>query len=84
MALNIKDAQADALARKLAQVTGRTITDAVTQALREQLQRETGRRSTPRLENELRTISRRCCQLPDRDTRSPEEIIGFDQHGLPK
>jgi antitoxin VapB len=84
MALNIKHGQADELARKLAEVTGQSITDAVIKALREQLQRETGKRSGPRLENELRTISRRCSQLPDHDTCSLEEIIGFDEHGLPR
>ena len=84
MALNIKHAEADALARRLAEVTGQSITEAVIKALREQLRRETGKRSVRRLEEELRMISRRCSKLPDRDTRGPEEIIGFDEHGLPK
>lgn len=83
MALNIKHAQADALARKLAEVTGQSITEAVLKALREQLLRETGKRSVRRVEEELRIISRRCSQLPDQDTRSAEEIIGFDEHGVP-
>jgi antitoxin VapB len=82
MALNIKHLQADALARKLAEITGQSITEAVINALREQLQRETGKRSVHRLEEELRVISRRCSRLPDHDTRSPEDIIGFDEHGL--
>ncbi len=84
MALNIKHAQADALARKLAEVTGQSITEAVIKALREQLQRETGKRSVRRLGEELLTISRRCSQLPDQDTRSSEDIIGFDEHGIPR
>ena len=37
----------------------------------------------PRLTEELRAISERCAALPDYDKRSPEEIIGFDEHGLP-
>ncbi len=84
MPLKIKHAQADLLARRLAEVTGESITDAVIKALREQLQRETGKRSVPRLESEIPTISGRCSLLPDHDTRSAEEIIGFDEHGLPK
>jgi antitoxin VapB len=84
MALNIKHAQADTLARRLAELTGQSITEAVIKALREQLRRETGTRSVRRLEEELQAISRRCSKLPDRDTRSPEEIIGFDEHGLPR
>jgi antitoxin VapB len=83
MALNIKNAQADELARALAARTGQSITDAVVNALREQLKRETGRSLTPRLTEELRAISDRCAALPDYDKRSPEEIIGFDEHGLP-
>lgn len=83
MALNIKHPQADELARTLAQITGQSITDAVIQALREQLRRETGRNSPRRLKEKLRAISDRCATLPDYDTRSPEEIIGFDEHGLP-
>ena len=35
------------------------------------------------LTEELRAISDRCSALPDYDKRSPEEIIGFDEHGLP-
>jgi hypothetical protein len=37
----------------------------------------------PRLTEELRAISSRCAALPDHDTRGPEEIIGFDERGLP-
>jgi antitoxin VapB len=55
----------------------------VVNALREQLMRETGRRLAPRLTEELRAIGDRCAALPDYDKRSPEEIMGFDEHGLP-
>lgn len=40
MALNIKDPEADRLARALAAQTGETITEAVIKALRERLKRE--------------------------------------------
>jgi antitoxin VapB len=83
MALNIKHKDADELARRLAETTGLSITGAVIKALRDQLRRETGRRSASRLRDELRRISDRCAALPNHDKRSPEEIIGFDEHGLP-
>ena len=83
MALNIKNAQADELARALAARTGQSITDAVVNAHREQLKRETGRSLTPRLTEELQAISERCAALPDYDKRTPEEIVGFDERGLP-
>ncbi len=46
MALSIKTAEADSLARALARLTGETMTDAVTAALRERLVRERARRET--------------------------------------
>ena len=46
MALSIKTAEADALARSLARLTGESMTTAVTAALRERLARERARRGT--------------------------------------
>jgi hypothetical protein len=36
------------------------------------------------LKDELTAISDRCADLPNYDTRTPEEIIGFDEHGIPR
>ena len=83
MALSIKNPEADQLARALAGVTGLSLTDAILKALREQLERETGRSKAGILGEDLRAISDRCGALPDIDLRSPEEIVGFDEHGLP-
>ncbi len=83
MALSIKHPEADRLARALAGVTGLSLTEAIVKALREQLVRETGRSSVSGFRDDLRAISDRCAALPDVDLRSPEEIIGFDEHGLP-
>lgn len=46
MALSIKTAEADELARSLARLTGESMTEAVTIALRERLARERARRAT--------------------------------------
>lgn len=83
MPLNIKNPQADRLARRLAERTGETITQAVVKALEERLQREEGRRTAPSLKDELLAIARRCSALPDLDTRSADEIIGYDDDGIP-
>ena len=45
MALSIKTAEADKLARSLARLTGESLTEAVTTALRERLERERARRA---------------------------------------
>lgn len=83
MALSIKHPEADQLARSLAALTGLSLTEAVLKALREQLTRETGRSRVNGLAEDLRAIRARCAALPDLDLRSPEEILGFDEHGLP-
>lgn len=83
MALSIKNPEADHLARALAEATGETLTEAVLKALRERLQRERGRVHGPRLHEELRAIRRRCASLPVLDPRSPQEILGYDDRGLP-
>lgn len=83
MALNIKNPEAERLARELAEATGENITQAVTQALREQLIRRTGRVRDITLREDIRRIQERIAQLPVLDDRSPDEIVGYDEHGLP-
>ena len=83
MALNIKDPEADRLARELAARTGETITETVVTALRERLKRETGK--TPvGLKSEIMAISRRAGRLPRRTGGTPEAVIGYDGRGLPR
>jgi len=84
MALSIKHPEADRLARELADATGETLTEAIIRALRERLRREQGRRRGPRLRDEIRAIRRRCAALPVRDHRSPDQILGYDEKGLPR
>jgi antitoxin VapB len=83
VALKIEHPEADSLARALAAQTGESLTDAVINSLRERLQRETGRRSAPSLREDLRRIRRRFSELPLRDDRSADEILGYDENGSP-
>lgn len=82
--LNIKHPEADRLARVLANQLGETITEVVIEALREKLLREQGRRMPVEMKVSLLEIGHRCAGLPDKDTRSPDEILGYDASGLPK
>lgn len=84
MPLSIKNQEAERLARDLAARTGRTITEAVIAALREQLKREQGRSAARRLKDELLEIGDHCASLPDLDVRSAEEILGYDEAGIPR
>jgi antitoxin VapB len=82
MALNIKNPEADLLAHALAERTGESITDAVIVALRERLVREEGRKSPLPLKDDLMSIGRRCAALPELDSRSADEILGYGETGL--
>ena len=83
MALNIKDSEADRLARDLAASTGESLTTAVTIALRERLERVRGSAGAPLLIDELTRIAERAAALPVLDMRPDDEILGYDEHGLP-
>jgi len=83
MALSIKNPEADKLARELARETGESLTDAVIRSLRERLRRVRGRSSSMRVSEELRMIRERCATLPVLDDRDTDEILGYDDRGLP-
>ncbi len=85
MTLHIKDSKADRLARELAEATGETLTEAVTRALEERLGRYQ-RRSEAEIAARRRALIElveEIDKLPVLDDRSPEEIIGYDENGLP-
>ncbi len=84
MALSIKHPEADTLAREVSKLTGESLTEAVVSSLRERLRVIRGRASAPRLEEELAAIRQRCSTLPVLDSRSAEEILGYDDRGLPR
>jgi antitoxin VapB len=82
MHLNIKNDEAHKLATELARLTGENLTSAVTLALRERLARERRRRNTDNVAARLLKIGNRYAALPD-SGGSPDEILGYDEHGLP-
>jgi antitoxin VapB len=83
MPLSLKDPETDRLARQVAALTGETLTEAIRTALAERLARQQRQRGTaPGLANQLMAIGARCAELPDLDTRSPEDILGYDDAGL--
>jgi antitoxin VapB len=61
----------------------KTLAEAAVAALRERQFREAGRiRSAPPIEEILR-IGARCAALPVLDARPADEIVEYDQRGLP-
>jgi antitoxin VapB len=83
MHLNIKNDDTYQLAAELASLTGETLTATVTIALRERLNRVKRRRGRRSLVDELDEIALHCAALPVLDDRNDEEILGYDEHGLP-
>ena len=82
MALSIKNPEADRLARELATTAGESITEAVTTAIRQRLVRETGQ-DPGAFEADVERIVSEVSRLPVLDDRTADEIIGYDEHGLP-
>jgi len=83
MALNIRNRETEQLAETLAKLTGETKTQAVKHALRDRLSRLRRERTKRRLADELDEIAQHCSGLPVKDSRSAEEILGYDDRGLP-
>lgn len=84
MALNIKKPETERLAQELIAETGETLTEAITVALRERLEniRRSSRRA--RIHADVADLQAVVAALPDLDPRSADEILGYDQFGLPR
>lgn len=83
MALNIKSPEADRLARELTATTGESLTTAIETALQERLERVRGRSRAATITRRLHALSDQVRALPVLDPRTPEAILGYDEHGLP-
>jgi antitoxin VapB len=84
VALSIKHDEADRLARALARETGESLTEAVITALRERLSRVRRPRRARKIQAEIRAIQQRVARLPVLDARTADEILDYDDHGLPR
>lgn len=84
VALSIKHDEADRLARALAKATGESLTETVVNALRERFDRVRRPRRAKRLHTEIRAIQKRVARLPELDSRSADQILGYDENGLPR
>ena len=83
MALSIKNQEAERLARLVAEQTGESLTGAIEQALRERLERLQRKQRAPVRIERLLEIANRVAALPRLDKRTPDEILGYDENGLP-
>ncbi|MDH6234570.1 antitoxin VapB [Mesorhizobium soli] len=83
MALSIKDPETERLARSLAERTGETITVATRRALEERLRRLGSDARKAALLEDLAGSRRRWSAMSVLDTRSADDILGYDENGLP-
>lgn len=83
MALNIKNAMAEKLARELADETGESLTDAVISALQSRLGAIRRVRETGPIAADVAEIQAFVKAQPERDSRTAEQILGYDEFGLP-
>jgi len=81
--LSIKSAEAHRLASELAAETGETLTEAVVIALRERPDRKRASRA-PSMRARLARLAADVAALQVADDRTPEEIIGYTDRGLPR
>jgi antitoxin VapB len=84
MALNIKNPEAEHLARELAKQTGESVTEAIRNALKDRLLRVRGRRTARSLLEDVQDILVRVDALPTLDRRSEDRILDYDERGLPR
>jgi antitoxin VapB len=84
MALSIKDPETERLARALSQLTGEDITTATRRAIEERLRRLGGQSRRAALLEDMVEIRRRWSEMRVTDERLADEILGYDEHGLPR
>ena len=83
MPLSIKDPETERLARLLAEQTGESITEATRRALEDRLHRLGSQTRRTALLEDLAASRRRWSALPVLDARSADEILGYDESGVP-
>ena len=84
MAFNIRNPETERPAEDLAKPAGETKTEATTKALRDRLARMRRERARRPLAEELDRIALHCASLPALDSRTAEDILGYDDNGLPR
>ena len=84
MALSIKDPETDALVRKLARLRRTSFTGAIRLAVNNELAKdEKPKKDVARIRASVSEIQARWAAAPDLDPRSADEILGYDDNGLP-
>ena len=84
MPLSIKNDATERLARQVAHETGESLTEAIQKALEERWERLKAKKRNRLLAGQIDDLLRRVDSLPTLDLRSEDEILGYDEHGMPR
>lgn len=84
MPLSIKNDVTERLAREVAEETGESLTSAIQTALEERLRRLKISRQSHGTTAQIEDLLRRVDALPTLDTRPADEILGYDESGMPR
>ncbi len=88
MALSIRNPETEALARDVARIMGTSITEAITASLRERAKALAPLRAKQTKAQLTRdaALGRIVAKFGEgiKDQRSADDIIGYDEHGLPQ
>ncbi len=83
MALSIKHEETEQLSRKLANLTGETLTEAIRVSVEERFERLRRVKARTSVADEPRAIAARCARRPIISKMSADEILGYDHLGVP-
>jgi antitoxin VapB len=84
-ALNIKDPEVHQLAVELARRTKRSLTEVVKESLRESLARQRSSQiESQRVVERVMRIAERIATSPVLDPRTPDELLGYNDIGVPE
>ena len=83
MPISIKNDETEKLTRQLAELTGETITVAIRIAVAERYDRGKRSKGGPSLRDEFEWIALRCARLPVISDMTDDEILGYDEFGIP-
>jgi hypothetical protein len=80
--MGVVSAKVDALAERLARLTGEDVETALARAIEERLSRVEASAGAPR-KAALRKFFDRVSEMPIKDARAADDIIGYGPDGLP-
>ncbi len=82
MTIEINDQTTEQLARQVARKAGESLTEAIQKSLEERLQRLKAKHNSGILRSQVEEILARVDRLPELDSRSADEILGYGEDGL--